>query len=126
MNYHTPLKKAKGLGSARSGSEHFWKQRMTAIALIPLSFWMVTYTRLLINAPHADILTWLSTPINTTLAILWIIAAFWHAMLGLEVIMQDYIHTEWRKMTAIGLMRFSFIALAIAASVAILKISSLG
>jgi succinate dehydrogenase / fumarate reductase membrane anchor subunit len=79
MNYHTPLKKAKGLGSARSGSGHFWKQRMTA-----------------------------------------------NAMLGLEVIIQDYVHTEWRKMSAIGIMRFSFITLAIAAIVAIFKITSLG
>jgi succinate dehydrogenase / fumarate reductase membrane anchor subunit len=126
MNYHTPLKKAKGLGSARSGSGHFWKQRMTAIALIPLSFWMVAYTRLMINAPHAEIIDWLSTPFNTTMAITWIIVTFWHAMLGLEVIIQDYVHTEWRKMSAIGIMRFSFITLAIAAIVAIFKITSLG
>ena len=126
MEYQTPLAKVRGLGSAKAGTSHFWMQRITAIALIPLSLWMVTFTKHLLEAPHEEIVIWLSGPIDTTLAITWIIAAFYHAALGLQVVIEDYVHTEWRKLTTIWLMKLTFLFIAIAAIVAIFRISMIG
>ncbi len=126
MNLQTPLAKVRGLGSAKAGTHHFWVQRITAISLIPLSFWMVSFTKQLLTAPHNEIVVWLAGPIDTTIAIAWIIAAFYHAALGLQVVMEDYIHTEWLKITTIGLMKLTFFFFALAAIVAIFRISLTG
>lgn len=123
MDLQTPLAKVRGLGVAKTGTAHFWTQRMTAIALIPLSFWMVNYTIQLLTASHTEIIIWLAGPIDTTLAIAWVIAAFYHAALGLQVVIEDYIHTQWLKITAIGFIHLVFCFLALAAIVAIFKIS---
>ncbi len=126
MDFQTPLAKVKGLGSAKAGTSHFWMQRMTAISLIPLSFWMVFFTQKLFNAPHNEIVAWIAEPLNTTVAIVWVIAAFYHAALGLQVVIEDYVHTEWYKITAIWAMKLTFFFLAIAAIVALFRISLLG
>jgi len=126
MNFKTPLSKVRGLGSAKAGTGHFWMQRMTAITLIPLSLWMVSYTQQLLSASHQEMINWLAGPLDTSLAIAWIIAAFYHAALGLQVIIEDYVHTEWRKITAIWVMKLAFIFGAIAAMVAVFRISLIG
>lgn len=126
MDYQTPLAKVKGLGAAKSGTEHFWMQRMTAIALVPLSLWMVFYTQQLIDSSYQDILVWIAEPLNTTLALAWVIAAFYHAALGLQVVIEDYVHTDWIKISSIWLVKLSFIFLAIATVVAIFRISMVG
>jgi len=126
MNLQTPLAKVRGLGSAKAGTHHFWVQRITAVSLIPLSFWMVFFTQQLLTASHTEIVAWLAEPIDTTIAIVWVIAAFYHAALGLQVVMEDYIHTEWLKITTIGLMKLTFFFFALAAIVAIFRISLTG
>ncbi len=126
MDYQTPLAKVRGLGSAKAGTDHFWMQRITAIALIPLSLWMVSYTNQLLNASHEQIVTWLAGPLDSILAIAWVIAAFYHAALGLQVVIEDYVHTEWRKISSIWLMKLTFLFLAIAAIIAIFRISMIG
>ena len=126
MEYQTPLAKVKGLGSAKAGTGHFWMQRITAITLIPLSLWMVTFTKHLLEASYEEMVIWLSGPFDTTLAIAWIVAAFYHAALGLQVVIEDYVHTEWRKLTTIWLMKLTFLFFAIAAIVAIFRISLIG
>jgi len=126
MDYQTPLAKVKGLGSAKAGTGHFWMQRITAITLIPLSLWMVSYTEQLLNASHQDIIVWLSGPLNTSLALAWIVAAFYHAALGLQVVIEDYVHTEWMKISSIWLMKLTFLFFAIVAIVAIFRISMVG
>ena len=126
MDFQTPLAKVRGLGSAKAGTGHFWMQRITAITLIPLSFWMVLYTKQLLSASHEQIIVWLAGPLDSILAIAWVIAAFYHAALGLQVVIEDYVHTEWRKITSIWLMKLTFLFFAIAAIVAIFRISMIG
>jgi succinate dehydrogenase / fumarate reductase membrane anchor subunit len=126
MDFQTPLAKVRGLGSAKAGTGHFWMQRITAITLIPLSLWMVLYTKQLLSASHEQIIVWLAGPFDSILAIAWVIAAFYHAALGLQVVIEDYVHTEWRKITSIWLMKLTILFFAIAAIVAIFRISMIG
>jgi succinate dehydrogenase / fumarate reductase membrane anchor subunit len=126
MELQTPLAKVRGLGSAKAGTSHFWMQRITAITLIPLSFWMVFFTQQLLTATHVEMVAWLDGPIDTSIAIAWVIAAFYHAALGLQVVIEDYVHTEWLKIASIWLMKLTFFFFALAAVVAIFRISLLG
>ena len=126
MNYQTALAKVKGLGSAKSGTEHFWMQRITAITLIPLSFWMVAFTQQLLQSSHQEIVAWLSEPLNTLFAVCWIIAAFYHSALGLQVIVEDYIPTEWLKITLVWSIKLFFLFAGIAGVITVFKISVLG
>lgn len=126
MDYQTPLAKVRGLGSAKAGTGHFWMQRITAITLIPLSLWMVSFTEHLLSSSHEEIIAWLAGPLDSILAITWVIAAFYHAALGLQVVIEDYVHTEWIKMSSIWLMKLIFLFFAIAATVAIFRISMIG
>ncbi len=126
MDYQTPLAKVRGLGSAKAGTGHFWMQRITAITLIPLSLWMVSFTGQLLEASYQDMIAWLSDPLDTALALAWVIAAFYHAALGLQVVIEDYVHTEWIKISSIWLMKLTFIFFAIAAIVALFRISMIG
>lgn len=123
MDFQTPLAKVRGLGSAKAGTDHFWMQRITAIALIPLSLWMVYFTKHLLNTPYHDLVVWLASPLHSTLAIVWIIMALYHAALGLQVVIEDYVSTEWRKLTAIWLIKLTFLFLGIAVIVVIFRIS---
>jgi len=125
MDYQTPLAKVRGLGSAKAGTGHFWMQRITAITLIPLSLWMVYFTEQLLTATHGEIVAWLSGPLDTILALAWVIAAFYHAALGLQVVIEDYVHTDWMKISSIWLMKLTFLFFAIAAIVAIFRISTI-
>jgi len=126
MDLQTPLAKVRGLGSAKAGTGHFWMQRITAITLIPLSLWMVSFTEHLLNSSYQEVVVWLAGPLDSILAIAWVIAAFYHAALGLQVVVEDYVHSEWRKITTIWLIKLSFIFFAIAAIVAIFRISMIG
>ena len=126
MDFQAPLAKVRGLGSAKAGTGHFWMQRITAITLIPLSLWMVSFTQHLLDASHEEIVTWLTGPLDTVLAITWVVAAFYHAALGLQVVIEDYVHTEWIKISSIWVMKLSFLFFAIAAIVALFKISMMG
>ena len=126
MDFQTALAKVRGLGSAKAGTGHFWMQRMTAITLIPLSLWMVSFTQHLLDASHEEIVTWLAGSLETVLAITWVVAAFYHAALGLQVVIEDYVHTEWIKISSIWVMKLSFLFFAIAAIVALFKISMMG
>jgi succinate dehydrogenase / fumarate reductase membrane anchor subunit len=126
MDYQTPLAKVRGLGSAKAGTGHFWMQRITAITLIPLSLWMVSFTQQLLSASHGDMILWLSGPWDLTLALVWVVAAFYHAALGLQVVIEDYVHTEWIKITSIWTMKLTFLFFAIAAIVALFRISVMG
>jgi succinate dehydrogenase / fumarate reductase membrane anchor subunit len=126
MDYQTPLAKVRGLGSAKAGTGHFWMQRITAITLIPLSLWMVSFTERLLDATHQEIIIWLSGPLDTILAIAWVIAAFYHAALGLQVVIEDYVHAEWIKISSIWAVKLTFLLFALAAIVAIFRISMIG
>lgn len=123
MSLRTPLAQVRGLGSAKEGAHHWWTQRLTAIALVPLFLWFVASLAAVGTADYATAVEWLRSPINATLLILLIVAMFHHAQLGMQVVFEDYIHTEWLKIASIVLMRFIAVVLAIVSAVAVLRVA---
>ncbi|MSP27926.1 MAG: succinate dehydrogenase, hydrophobic membrane anchor protein [Methylococcales bacterium] len=124
MHYRTPLSRVLGLGSAQKGTGHWWMQRVTAVALIPLSFFAIGLLDLSFNAPYADTVKWLASPLHSTIIIAWILAVFYHAALGLQVVIEDYVTVEAAKITAIWSVNLVFFLLAVAAMIAVLRIIS--
>ncbi len=98
MSLRSPLGRVRGLGSAKEGVNHFWAQRMTALALIPLCVWFVISLLVITGADHATVKAWVSSPVVAGLLILLIAATFYHAFLGLQVVIEDYIHGEGLKL----------------------------
>ncbi|MES2985093.1 MAG: succinate dehydrogenase, hydrophobic membrane anchor protein [Pseudomonadota bacterium] len=98
----TPIKRARGLGSAKDGTGHFWLQRVSAVALIPLTVWfMVSLITHLIGADRAGVAQWLSHPLVALAMAALIAAMFIHARLGIQVIVEDYVHHEGKKIVAL-------------------------
>lgn len=126
MDYRTPLSRAKGLGSAKSGTGHWWMQRITAVALVPLSFWLIKFLGLSLTAPYQQTVDWLTSPINSVCIVAWTIAVFYHAALGLQVVIEDYIAAEGPKIISIWTVNLAFLFLAIAALLAVFRIISIG
>ena len=117
----TPLAKARGLGSAKDGTHHFWVQRLTAVALIPLTVWFALSLASLATAGQAEVVTWMKSPLSATLMLSFIMAGFWHMKLGLQVVIEDYVHTEATKITCLILNNLIAIFLALAAFLSVLK-----
>jgi succinate dehydrogenase / fumarate reductase membrane anchor subunit len=97
----SPLGRARGLGSARSGSKHWWGQRLTSIALVPLTLWFIWSMLRLTNATQADVADWLSSPVRLALMLALIVATFHHLQLGLQVVIEDYVAQEGVKLAAV-------------------------
>ena len=119
----SPLGRAKGLGSAKEGSDHWFMQRVTAIANLPLMLWLVYSAVNLAGATHAEFTNWLAQPINAILMILVIISVFYHAKLGAQVVTEDYIHNEFLKILKLIGQKLFFFGMAIAAIFSVLKIA---
>jgi succinate dehydrogenase / fumarate reductase, membrane anchor subunit len=119
----SPLGRAFGLGSAKEGVEHWWAQRVSAVALIVLGLWFVTSLVALAGADHAAVVAWLRGPLAAILTILLLAAAFYHSALGLQVVIEDYVHSEWLKVPSIVVMRLLCLALAVAGIFAVLRIA---
>ncbi|MGN6729251.1 MAG: succinate dehydrogenase, hydrophobic membrane anchor protein [Rhodanobacteraceae bacterium] len=118
----TPLKRVRGLGSARSGVGHWWLERMTAVALIPISLWFIW---LVLRLPHLDFAAaqaLVGNPINAGLLILFTVISFWHGALGLQVVIEDYVHTRWVELTLLVAVKFLAVLGAVAGALAALKI----
>ncbi|MCH1515505.1 MAG: succinate dehydrogenase, hydrophobic membrane anchor protein [Alphaproteobacteria bacterium] len=118
----TPLAAARGLGSAKSGLHHWWNQRMTAVAMVPLVIWMVSLSILMTGAGYEDALFLVSHPANATVLILFVAVGFWHAMLGLQVILEDYVAAEGLRLILITLIRMFAVALAALSILSILRV----
>lgn len=123
MSFRTPMGRARGLGSARDGAGHWWAQRLTAIALVPLTLWFVASVVALAGASHAEVVAWLGAPVPAVLMILMIVATFHHAQLGLQVVIEDYIHSEGLKIAGIVLVKFAAAALGLVSVFAVLRIA---
>ena len=95
VEFRTPLARARGLGSAKSGTGHFWWQRVTAVALVPLVAWLIGTMVSLVGADLATVQAAIARPWNAILFALFAIAMFWHAKLGMQVVIEDYVHTRW-------------------------------
>jgi len=123
MDLRTPVGRARGLGSARYGTEHWWVHRMTSVALVPLTFWMVWSMISLAGAPHAEVVAWIGQPLPAVLLILLLLNSFHHMHLALQVVFEDYIHNEPVKIAAIIVVRFASAVLAAGTVFAVLKIA---
>ena len=123
MSLRSPLGRVRGLGSAKSGTEHFWMQRVTAVALIPLTLWFVYSVISLVGVDHATATAWLQAPTTAVLMIVLIAATFHHMQLGLQVVIEDYVHGEGVKIASLMLMKGASLLLAVAASIAVLKVA---
>ena len=123
MKFRTPLARVRGLGSARSGTHHWWMQRLTAIALVPLSLWFVAALLNVVTADHMTVIGWLHAPLVAILFCAFIVAAFYHAQLGLQVVLEDYVHSEWLKLASIVLTKLLLLLLAGVSLFAVLSIA---
>lgn len=122
MRYNTPLARARGLGSAKSGTLHWWLQRVTAVALIPLSMLLLPLFSTCLHASYQDTVTWLAMPLHSIGLIAWIITVFYHAALGLQVVIEDYIAQEGLKIISVWFINLIFCLLGLTALLALLRI----
>ena len=123
MSFRSPLARAQGLGSAKTGVHHWWHQRLTAIALAPLLIWIVFCLAMLGQTDYQTAVAWVSNPIVTVLLLALVPTLFYHSILGIQVVLEDYIsHKGWR-LVLLTLSSLGNILLAIVAIFAILKIA---
>jgi succinate dehydrogenase / fumarate reductase membrane anchor subunit len=119
----TPLGRAIGLGSAKEGVEHWWRQRVTAVALVPLTLWFVISIIGLIGADRALLVAWVKSPVPAVALVLLLVATFYHLALGLQVVIEDYVHGEAMKIGAIIVMRLLCIVFVVRGIFAVLKLA---
>ena len=123
MSMQSPLGRVRGLGSAKNGTHHWWIQRVTAVALIPLVIWFAIAVIGLTGASYETAIAWMQSPFNAIMMVLLIIATFHHMQLGLQVVIEDYVHSEGVKVVLLMGQKLITFALAITAGFAVLKIA---
>jgi succinate dehydrogenase / fumarate reductase membrane anchor subunit len=119
----TPLARVRGLGSAKSGTGHFWHQRLTAVANVPLTIAFVLIVASLLGRNHAAVVQILGSPIVVITLLLFILSVTYHMRLGMQVVIEDYIHGEIAKLVLFMLNTFFAVAIALASGYALLKLS---
>jgi len=123
MSLRTPLSQVTGLGSAKEGTQHFWVQRLTAAANVPLMLFFVWLVVSLVGADRAEMIAMFANPIVTALTILMILSATIHMRLGLQVVIEDYVHGEGLKLSLVILNYFFSYGVAAVAVVSLLQMS---
>lgn len=118
-----PIKRARGLGSAQSGVGHWWTQRITAAALIVLGLWFLVTILRVAHGDFAAARALVARPWNAVLLIALVITMFWHAVLGLQVVIEDYVHTRWKEVSLLVLVKFLAVLGALASVLAVLRIA---
>jgi len=120
--FRTPLKVVRGLGSAREGTGHWWAQRVTALALAPLSLWFLWFVATLPCSDALVVGTALGHPLNALLMLAFVFSLFYHAYLGLQVVIEDYVHPRALEITLLVLIRFGAVLAVLATTIAILRL----
>jgi succinate dehydrogenase / fumarate reductase, membrane anchor subunit len=118
----TPLSRVRGLGTAKSGTEHFWRQRVTGIANVPLTIGLVAILMMVLGKPYPVAVEVLSHPLSVLILLATIVSATIHMRLGMQVIIEDYVHAEGLKVLALLANNFFSVAMGLAGVYAILKI----
>ena len=122
MSLRTPLGNVLGLGSAKDGTGHFWGQRLSGISLLILGLWFVYSVLTMPGFTHADALAFIGAPLNGVLLLLLVVAMSYHSTLGVQVVIEDYVHGHGLKLASLIISRFAHTFLAVAAIYAIIKI----
>jgi len=123
MSMRTPLSRVRGLGAAKAGTEHWWLQRVTAIANIPLILFMLGFVIAHLGASRAELVASVRHPIIAIPIALAFISVLWHMRLGMQVIIEDYVHTPALKLTALLFNTFFTLLLGVAALYAIITMA---
>ncbi len=126
MDMRTPLAKVRGLGSAKDGTEHFWRQRLTAVSNIFLLTFFVIFLVAYAGAPYAEMVAVLHNPLVAIVCAFVVISATFHMRIGMQVIIEDYVHAEIGKIALLFLNTFFAVAVAGASLFALLKIAFVG
>lgn len=119
----TPLGRVRGLGSAKDGTEHWWRQRLTAVANLPLVIWFTVSVIALVDADHATVVAWIRDPVVSILLVLMLANLFYHLRLGVQVVIEDYVHAEGLKVAGMVALTFATVLVAAASIFAVLRIS---
>lgn len=126
MSLLTPFKRASGLGSTSDGVKHWWMQRMTAVALVPLSLWVVFAVAAHSGDDYASVAAWFAQPFTTTMLTLFVFTTFLHASQGLTVVIEDYIHHDGVKVTALVGMKLVLVLLGTSSILSVLRTAFAG
>jgi succinate dehydrogenase / fumarate reductase membrane anchor subunit len=118
----SPLGRARGLGSARAGAGHWWAERLTSLALVPLTLWFLCAMVRLLGATRDDVVSWMAGPLPIVLMIALVIATFHHLQLGLQVVIEDYVDRDWLRVGSILVVKGLAVLLALACIVAVLRL----
>ena len=118
----SPLGRAKGLGSARAGAVHWWLQRVTSLALVPLTLWFLCGMIRMLGATRDDIVSWMAGPLPIVLMIALVIATFHHLQAGMQVVIEDYVDHDWLRIGSILLVKGLSLLLALACIVSVLRL----
>ena len=122
MSMRTPMSSVRGLGAAKEGVGHWRAQRLTAIALVPLTIWFVVSMMTLVSSDYADVIAWMSSPLVCSMLIALIIAVFHHAQLGLQVVIEDYLHHPGYKFAGLIIVKLLAALLGIMCAVSVLRV----
>jgi succinate dehydrogenase / fumarate reductase, membrane anchor subunit len=118
----SPLGRARGLGSARAGASHWWMQRLTSLALVPLTLWFLCAMIGMLGASRDDVVFWMSGPLPIVLMIALVIATFHHLQAGLQVVIEDYVHDDRLRIGSILLVKGLSLLLALACIISVLRL----
>lgn len=122
MSMRSPLGRVRGLGSAGEGVGHWWAQRMTSLALVPLTLWFVAAMVGLTGADYATARAWIASPVSAGLLVLLIVTTFYHGALGLQVVIEDYVHHEATKLIALIAVNAASVVLGLVGVLAVLAV----
>ena len=123
MALRSDLGRVRGLGSAKDGTSHWWAQRVTAVALIPLSIWFIFSIISLVGIDQNGFKTWLDMPGSFVLMTLFLIALFYHIQLGLQVVIEDYVHNERNKVSLLIFNKLLAVFCVVSSIAALMKIA---
>jgi succinate dehydrogenase / fumarate reductase membrane anchor subunit len=123
MSLQNPLARAHGSGSAKEGTHHWWMQRLSSVLLIPLVIWLIYSAVQLAGTDYNTAAAYIAQPVNSAVAILLAWTIFYHAKLGLQVVVEDYVHTPWLELSLHMLIKLFALLGALVATLAILRIS---
>jgi succinate dehydrogenase / fumarate reductase membrane anchor subunit len=123
MSLRSPLGRVLGLGAAKDGVHHWWMQRLTSVALVPLSIWFVVSLLALPALDHPTVVAWMSHSWTALLLVIFVLSATWHSQLGVRVVLEDYVHGAGSKTLTLLIVTFAHVLIAAAGVFAVLKVA---